>query len=159
MVLKKKTKTSHKTIKIVGIIFILIAIALIGSVLTEKTEPKPSVTNQQKTELSEKEAIDAIITGEIEEPPKYMNTTKKMIIRQYLADCYDSKDFETKKECYEFYYNHNLESIKEKKNECDLNPGNQDCLDDYYVKLSKQNNIFCEEIINKTKKNECQGNE
>jgi len=126
----------------------------------KETIEEPETQETQETELTEAEIEQVkldIVTGKTDEVPEELDTTKRLIVKEYLSKCHDMPVSQEKYDCFELYYTNNDDSLMQKKNECESLTGQEktDCFDQYYYKLAFEINIFCDIIKNDGLKNQC----
>jgi hypothetical protein len=168
------TEEKHLSLKRMMIIFvifftILVIILLILHFNKVKQATTQIISPQAKdkekeatpTQVSESEIAQVkmdIITGKREDVPDGVGLTKRTIIKQYLYDCYMMQDLNQKLECYELYFLNEDESLKQQKQGCEALSGDEKtkCLDGYYFEMAARSASFCEAIVDKTLRNECE---
>lgn len=111
------------------------------------------------TETSIEEQVQKlIVAGKLDEVPEGMNKSKKLLINEYMRDCYLLEDDLKSMECFEFYYINNKPDINAKSEECKRKTGAKKdlCMDEYYMALTEYHgHVFCAGIKDEALKKTC----
>lgn len=101
-------------------------------------------------ELLDNPSLEVIQSNDFPVPE---NTTRRRIIREYLADCKELENSKQKVDCLDAYYVNNFNNLKEDKESCE---GSNKCIDDYYFMMG---NLvvkdYCDGIEDDDRREEC----
>jgi hypothetical protein len=118
-------------------------------------EQRPITTNAPN--LSDIKVVkELIITGQLQEVPTGMNTTREEMVEKYLYDCFYLEDMRERFICTEKYYANNDPDFMGGKQACQQSADKGTCLDAFYYTMAKEKkNIFCDGITDRTIRAEC----